>query len=150
MDVSTEAAFGDLSKLLSFASAPEALDLTLRHALAALAKVVPYDLAALYELHGDTLVLRVGEGRLASKVRGHTLPLARFPSIRRALTVRQPMVLAQHDHEGDEGDPYDGVLDLLYDRSDHYNVAAPTLFLSGAAAADELVHPVAEQRTTGC
>ncbi len=110
--MSTEAAFGDLSKLLSFASSPEALDLTFRHALAALAKVVPYDLAALYELHGDTLVLRVGEGRLASKVRGHTLPLARFPSIRRALTVRQPMVLAQHDHEGDEGDPYDGVLDL--------------------------------------
>ncbi len=60
---------------------------------------------------------------------------------------------------GDEASPHlifagdldgDGALDLLYDRSDHYNVAAPTLFLSGAAAADELVHPVAEQRTTGC
>lgn len=60
---------------------------------------------------------------------------------------------------GDDASPHllfagdldgDGALDLLYDRSDHYNVAAPTLFLSGAAAADELVHPVAEQRTTGC
>ena len=60
---------------------------------------------------------------------------------------------------GDDASPHlifagdldgDGALDLLYDRSDHYNVAAPTLFLSGAAAAGELVHPVAEQRTTGC
>lgn len=60
---------------------------------------------------------------------------------------------------GDDASPHlifagdldgDGALDLLYDRSDHYNVAAPTLFLSGAAAAGELVHPVVEQRTTGC
>lgn len=44
----------------------------------------------------------------------------------------------------------DGALDLIYDVTDHYNVTAPTLFLSGAAAEGELVHAVAAQRTTGC
>lgn len=44
----------------------------------------------------------------------------------------------------------DGALDLIYDVTDHYNVTAPTLFLSGAAGEGELVHAVAAQRTTGC
>lgn len=44
----------------------------------------------------------------------------------------------------------DGALDLIYDATDHYNVAAPTLFLSGGAGADELLRAVAAHRTTGC
>lgn len=44
----------------------------------------------------------------------------------------------------------DGRLDLLLDLTDHYNVSAPTLLLSGAAAAGQLVRPVAVFRTTGC
>lgn len=107
-----DTALGDVAQLVAFASAPDALDRTLRHALAALGNAVPYDLAALYELHDDTLVMRVAEGPLARKVRGHTLALARFPSIQRALTVRQPMRLLEHNHASEEGDPYDGVLDL--------------------------------------
>ena len=55
-----------------------------------------------------------------------------------------PALLFAGDLDGD------GALDLLYDVTDHYNVTAPTLFLSGAAGAGELVHAVAEQRTTGC
>jgi transcriptional regulator with GAF, ATPase, and Fis domain len=108
----SDVALRDLSELARYATAPGALERTFRHALAALHKVVPYDLAALYELEGRTLVLRVAEGRLASRVKKHELALARFPSIERALTVREPHVFESHDHEGDEGDPYDGVLDL--------------------------------------
>ena len=44
----------------------------------------------------------------------------------------------------------DGALDLLFDVTDHYNLSAPTLFLSGAAGEGELVRAVAEQRSTGC
>ncbi|NIQ12133.1 MAG: hypothetical protein GWO23_21940 [Gammaproteobacteria bacterium] len=44
----------------------------------------------------------------------------------------------------------DGKLDILLDLTDHYNVSAPTLLLSSMAAANELVQPVAEFRTTGC
>lgn len=104
----------DLRDLARSATSPDAIQRTYRHALAAIQKVVPFDLAALYELSqsGDTLELRAADGKLASKVWGHTLPLARFPSIQRALTVREPVVFEQHDHEGDEGDPYDGLLDL--------------------------------------
>ena len=39
---------------------------------------------------------------------------------------------------------------LLFDVTDHYNLSAPTLFLSGAAGEGELVRAVAEQRSTGC
>lgn len=55
-----------------------------------------------------------------------------------------PSLLFAGDLDGD------GALDLLYDVTDHYNVSAPTLFLSGAAGDGELVHAVAAQRTTGC
>ena len=44
----------------------------------------------------------------------------------------------------------DGRLDLLIDLSNHYNVSAPTLFLSAAAAVGELVAPVARLVTYGC
>jgi len=110
--MANEGALRDLRDLARFAATPEAIGRTYRHALAAIHKVVPYDLAALYELSGDTLTLRAADGKLAAKVSGHTLPLARFPSIQRALTVREPVVFEKHDHEGAEGDPYDGVLDL--------------------------------------
>ena len=101
-----------LGELARSASAPDSLDRTLRNALIALHELVAYDLAALYEIDGSSLVLRVAEGKLAARVKTHRLALDRFPSVVRALTVRQPTVLAQHDHEGEEGDPYDGVLDL--------------------------------------
>jgi hypothetical protein len=44
----------------------------------------------------------------------------------------------------------DGHLDLIIDLTNHYNVAAPTLLLSTQAEEGEIVHPVAEFRTTGC
>ena len=101
-----------LGELARSVSSPDALDRTFRHALAALHELVAYDLAALYELEGVSLVLRAAEGKFASRVKSHRIALERFPTVQRALTVRHPVVLAQHDHEGEEGDPYDGVLDL--------------------------------------
>lgn len=44
----------------------------------------------------------------------------------------------------------DGKLDLIFDTSDHYNVSQPTLFLSGAAEGDELLHAVATYEAVGC
>jgi hypothetical protein len=44
----------------------------------------------------------------------------------------------------------DGRLDLIFDTTDHYNVSRPTLFLSGAAGAGELVRMVAEYHSVGC
>lgn len=45
---------------------------------------------------------------------------------------------------------HDGRIDLLLDTTDHYNATQPTLFLSGAAHAGELLREVAKQRMTGC
>lgn len=44
----------------------------------------------------------------------------------------------------------DGKLDLIFDTTDHYNVARPTLFLSSQAATDELLHQVAQYEAVGC
>lgn len=103
----------DLQRLVELASQPDALDDVLERALHSMRGVVSYDLAALYELSGETLRVRAAVGPLASPaVRQHTLELSRFPTVRRALETRQPIPMAEHDHAGDEGDPYDGVLDL--------------------------------------
>lgn len=47
-----------------------------------------------------------------ARVRAHRLDLAAFPAVRRALHARRPLPLEAHDHSGDGGDPYDGLLDL--------------------------------------
>lgn len=102
----------DLERLTSLASEPRALDELMSHALTALARVVPYDLAALYELEGEDLHVRVAVGALASdRVRANRLSLARFPLIRRALETKRPIAVDEETHEK-SGDPYDGVLDL--------------------------------------
>ncbi len=44
----------------------------------------------------------------------------------------------------------DGRIDLLIDMTDHYNVSAPTLFLSSQAKDGELVGAAAELRSVGC
>lgn len=44
----------------------------------------------------------------------------------------------------------DGRLDLLIDMTDHYNVSAPTLFLSSQAKAGELVGAAAVLHSVGC
>ncbi len=103
----------DLGRLAEMASRPHALADVLRGALASLREVVPYELAAVYELDHEDLRLRVAAGPLAdARLAEHTLPLERFPTIARALEHRRPVPLTEADHRGSEGDPYDGVLDL--------------------------------------
>ncbi|MCK6515468.1 sigma 54-interacting transcriptional regulator [Myxococcota bacterium] len=103
----------ELGDLTALAARPESLGDVRQRALRALASVIPYDLAALYELQDDTLVVRAAEGRLAdARVRRHSLNLGRFPTLRQALETRRPLRLNHHDHIGEEGDPYDGLLNL--------------------------------------
>lgn len=108
----------DLRALAELAGQPDQLDTVLRHALAALRDVVPYDLAAVLALQGEELTVEVAEGPLANDgVRRHRLRLQDFPTIVRALETRKPIALETHNHAGDEGDPYDGVLDLEHGHS---------------------------------
>ena len=102
----------DLNALTALAGRPAALDELLERALDALETLVPYDLAAVFELSGDELTARAARGPLATKdIRGHRLRIAHHPTMRRALDQRQPIALREHHHK-DEGDPFDGVLDL--------------------------------------
>jgi transcriptional regulator with GAF, ATPase, and Fis domain len=102
----------DLERLTALASDPSAIEEVLARGLASLARIVPYDLAAVYELDGEDLFVRAAVGALASdRIRRHRLSLARFPALRRALAARRPVPLDESDHAR-EGDPYDGVLDL--------------------------------------
>lgn len=108
----------DLHELARLVATPHGVDDVMERALAALASVVPYDLAAVFRLEGDRLRLVAAAGPLAGPaVREHELELASYPTIRRALEVRRPVPLADHHHASHEGDPYDGVLDLPHGHS---------------------------------
>ena len=105
----------ELARLLADAADTRAV---LRHALEALREVVPYDLAAVLRLRDDRLVVEVATGPLAGPaVLRHEVALPRFPTIQRALETRRPIPLEAHHHDSDEGDPYDGVLDLPHGHS---------------------------------
>ncbi len=103
----------DLHDIASLVGQDRELSDVLRRALLALQAVVPYDLAAIYRLEGERLRVIATAGALDShEVRRHTLPLARFPTIRRALENRSPIALEAHHHASEEGDPYAGIVDL--------------------------------------
>ncbi len=88
-------------------------DQALSSALLSLQEIIEYDLAVLYELDGQTLRARIAEGKLADeRILRHVLPLQRYPTIRRAIELRRPIPMLEHQHKSNEGDPYDGVLDL--------------------------------------
>ena len=111
-------ATADLKELARLAGLPEERDRLLARALDSLQGLVPHDLAAILVLEDDRLRVLVARGRLAGeRVRGHSLQVDRFPSIQRALHTRRPVILEEHDHADEEGDPYDGVLDLPHDHS---------------------------------
>lgn len=103
----------DIHALATLVTGPAELREVLSSALSALREVIPYDLAAVLRKRGSRLVVEVAEGPLANDtVRNHTLDLDAFPTIRRAMASRRPLPLEEHHHDSDEGDPYDGVLDL--------------------------------------
>jgi transcriptional regulator with GAF, ATPase, and Fis domain len=108
----------DLAELTRLVVGEASLSEVLGQALGALREVVPYDLAAVFRLRDDRLHVVAAAGPLdGPAIRRHTLDLARFPTVRRALQVRRPIPLEAHDHAGDEGDPFDGVLDLPHGHS---------------------------------
>jgi transcriptional regulator with GAF, ATPase, and Fis domain len=105
----------DLSELVRLAASPaeDGVDEILRRALDGLARVARYDLATVFVLEGQRLVVRAARGPLASeKVRGHALALADFPTLREALETRRARAYTEDDHSHGDGDPFDGVLDL--------------------------------------
>lgn len=103
----------ELRELASLSCDPAAIDAMLARSLDALHAVVPYDLASVLELDDRQLRVRCARGPLAdARVRAHAISLADFPTVRQALENRRPVALETHHHASEEGDPYDGVLDL--------------------------------------
>lgn len=103
----------ELRELAGLATNPHAVDEVLRRSLDALSPLVAYDLAAVLALDGEDLSVRAATGPLASpRVRRHRIHLADYPTVRRAVETRRPVAMLAHHHASEEGDPYDGVLDL--------------------------------------
>jgi transcriptional regulator with GAF, ATPase, and Fis domain len=103
----------DLRDLARIATVEDGLDDLLRRGLDWLARLAPYDLATIFALEGETLVVRMARGALAGPaLRGHALSLAQFPTIREALETRRARAFTEQDHAHGDGDPFDGVLDL--------------------------------------
>ncbi len=102
----------DLAELVELVAADE-VDELIRRGLDWLSRLAPYDLATVFELDGDRLVVRAARGRLAGeRVRGHVLELTDFPTIREAIDTRRARAFTESDHAEGDGDPFDGVLDL--------------------------------------
>ena len=102
----------DLAQLVQLAGTDEGLDDLLRRGLDWVARLAEYDLATVFELDGDELVVRAARGPLAGEVREHRLSLARFPTIREALETRRARAYTEDDHVHGDGDPFDDILDL--------------------------------------
>ena len=78
--------------------AEESLSELLRRGLDWLGRIAPYDLATIFILRHEELVVRAARGKLASpSVRGHVLALSRFPSLREALETRRARVFTELD-----------------------------------------------------
>ncbi|NUO54445.1 MAG: sigma 54-interacting transcriptional regulator, partial [Polyangiaceae bacterium] len=103
----------DLKAIASLTTQPHRLGRTLGNALHSLGQVIPFDLAVLYKLDGEALVPAATDGPMASDaIRAHRLRLDEHPTLVRVLDHGRPMALHEEHHSSDEGDPYDGVLDL--------------------------------------
>jgi transcriptional regulator with GAF, ATPase, and Fis domain len=78
-----------------------------------LSHIAPYDLATIFVLRGERLVVTHAAGPLADeRVRRHALDLKDWPSVAAVLRSRRARAFLEHDHKDGDGDPFDGVLDL--------------------------------------
>jgi transcriptional regulator with GAF, ATPase, and Fis domain len=103
----------DLQELATLVGSEQAVDDVLRRGLDWLARVAPYDLATVFLLENERLVVRAARGPLADdRVRQHVLSLEQFPSLREALETRRARTFLEQDHRHGDGDPFDHVLDL--------------------------------------
>ncbi len=101
----------DLRSLVDLAG-DAAVDDLLRRGLDWVGRLAPYDLATIFTLQDQSLIVRAARGNLAGKVREHSLELADFPTLREALETRRARAFTEDDHRHGDGDPFDGVLDL--------------------------------------
>ena len=103
----------DLGAVSRLGPAAEVVDGLLAESLDTLGRVIPFDLAAILELDGDSLRVRVARGPLeVPAVRQHRLQLRDYPSLRAVLADGHARAFLEADHSHGDGDPYDGVLDL--------------------------------------
>jgi formate hydrogenlyase transcriptional activator len=102
----------DLQELARLAPSEGALDDLLRRGLDWLERVAAYDLATIFVLDGPRLLVRAARGRLAARVKGHSLLLERYPTLREAMDTRRARVYREEDHLHGDGDPFDAVLGL--------------------------------------
>lgn len=108
----------DIQELARLAVVDSDIDHLLRRGLDWLQRLCPYDLATIFRLAGDDLVIRAARGPLATQaLQGHSLSLNRFPSIREALDSRRARAFSDYDHAHGDGDPFDGVLNLPHGHS---------------------------------
>jgi transcriptional regulator with GAF, ATPase, and Fis domain len=122
-----------LAQALELGTSIERVDALLGDALEAFGRLVPFDLAAILELRGDELRVRVARGALASeRVRRHRLKLSDFPSVKAALEQGRAVAFSEKDHAHGDGDPYDGVLDLPHG---HHCMVVPLSAPHGALGA---------------
>ena len=70
----------DLRSLVDLAG-DAAVDDLLRRGLDWVGRLAPYDLATIFTLQDQSLIVRAARGNLAGKVREHSLDLADFPSL---------------------------------------------------------------------
>ncbi|MFK7986045.1 MAG: sigma 54-interacting transcriptional regulator [Sandaracinaceae bacterium] len=85
----------------------------MRRGLDWLASVAPYDLATIFALEGEELVVQTARGPLAGEnVVGHRIALGAFPTVAEAIETRRARAYTEHDHSHGDGDPFDGVIDL--------------------------------------
>jgi transcriptional regulator with GAF, ATPase, and Fis domain len=90
----------------------------LRRGLDWLSNIAPYDLATVFELRGDELVVRAAQGPFADpRLADHRIHLSDFPTVRETLETRRARAFTEHDHAHGDGDPFDGVLDLPHGHS---------------------------------
>jgi len=103
----------DLQRLARLVAEPHDQERLLEDALTSLAPVVPYDLAVIYRLSGEQLKVAAAVGKLASRrIRQLRLRSDALAPIAEALRDGKARAVDAHTHQED-GDPYDGVLDLM-------------------------------------
>ncbi len=102
----------DLHALARLSAEPEEISALIKRALEALHTLIPFDLAVAFRLEDGELLPLSATGRLAGRVPlSHSVRIDRYPTLKRALEERRPIALDAHHHH-EEGDPFDGVLDL--------------------------------------
>src|SRR5262245_63658386 len=88
-----------LAQALELGTSIERVDSLLGDALEAFGRLVPFDLAAILELDGDELKVRVSRGPLdGERVRRHRLKLSEFPSVKAALDGGHAVAFSEDDH----------------------------------------------------